>query len=109
MPFDGTNLKQDEVLDALKRARELISQPGKWHQGEFRSADWSRVCALGAILDSSPGISDDLYNDAAWALVYVLPRGYNCPATYNDAPGRTQAEIVALFNRAIAMREAGGE
>jgi hypothetical protein len=105
MPLDGSNFEQqDEVLDLLRRARDLISQPGKWHQGDFYSRCRTKVCAHGAILDCG-GIRSKAFLPATAILERALLQGWDDIAVYNDAPGRTQAEIVALFDRAIAKRE----
>lgn len=105
-----------ETVDVLRRARDHIAQPGQWFQGDY-SADESSpplgavagmpCCAYGAIMwvlqkpDEHPRVLE------ADRFLY-LALGGDCNATideWNDAPGRTQADVVALFDRAIALAE----
>lgn len=110
MPFDGRNFKQqqDEVLVLLRQARERVAQPYGWTQGvaEYNG----KVCTIGAIEFFIPDMGTHLI--ASEALAKQLPAEHypdldaSCRLiSYNDAPGRTQAEIVALYDRAIALRE----
>lgn len=106
MPLDGTNYQteqQDEVLALLRRARERVAKG--WCQGEAESVDGG-VCMLGAIHDICRGHQTNqwMLRRDAWLLL-CEPLPHRDGVIYNDAPGRTQAEIVALFDRAIARRE----
>lgn len=88
------------VADVLNGAAELIERDG-WVQGRF--ADGARRCASQAIYDATlagPGtvrvfheardvFAEDIAADTTWA--------------WNDAAGRTQAEVVAAL-RAAAER-----
>jgi hypothetical protein len=121
MPFDGQNFEQrDEVLDLLRCARERVARPGGWCKDNF-DISWatasglnleSSYCAIGALPLRR---THDLYDNTG-PVAYLckeLPWGYKMPwipkwhavMIYNDMPGRTQTEIVALFDRAIARRE----
>ncbi len=116
MPLDGTNFEQqDAVLDLLRRARDRVARPGGWCQDHAR--DGFGYCVLGAIsyFDKRPEhikMKDILIESLPWwwCVCHGIIRNTENPAgviiEYNDAPGRTQAEIVALFDRAIAKREA---
>lgn len=104
MPFDGATFdQQDAVMDLLRRARERVSRPGGWCPGQLRRGD--AVCAMGAIRSKGGrwSVIENLavrYLDRAVPDVGVLVPGYN------DAPGRTQADIVELYGGAIALCEA---
>jgi hypothetical protein len=99
-------------LDVLVAARDLVARPGGWCQGQSaRGADGAAVylgrtpaakhCALGACYVSCGGMPAQfseavkLLNKAAGDHVIA----------WNDRPTRTQAEVVAAFDRAIAAAE----
>ena len=85
------------VRDLLVAARAKVSDG--WCQRGFQKGD--SYCALGAMY----AVSHDMVvlNKAVYALARAL--GFSDPngvVRWNDAPGRTKAEIVAGFDRAIA-------
>jgi hypothetical protein len=82
VPFDG--VPNQHGLAALGLARDSLSRPGGWCQG-------------GESIDGA------LWHDAYGRLRQALPDGYGSVAAYNDTPGRTQADIVSLFDRAIKL------
>ena len=114
-------------LETLLAARRLLSAPGAWTVGTYAKnskgfdvlpGDEAATCwcALGAIYRATQCSPDERTNDpdvvdAAEALVIAggLPpgdrRSNNSPTVvvfrWNDEPGRTQDEILALFDRAI--------
>lgn len=89
-------------VDVLKKARELVARPGGWCQGDVFGGD--ACCALGA---TSSVVSDDGDDGPASDAEDILRKaiGTNRLADWNDAPGRTQAEVVAAFDKAIALAE----
>lgn len=102
----------------LQKARDLIAEPGAWTQGEWaRNADGDRVylraesavrfCADGALR----AISERGRFAANGFLRRVLPGAPFYPNTieFNDAKGRTQAEVVDAFNRAIELAKSEGK
>ena len=93
------------VKDDLIAAKALIATPEKWIKGEFERDGC--FCARGAIqavnLDSSREI------DAEEALEAAVPRRarhrskfVSSVSKFNDDPNTTHADIMALFDRAIA-------
>lgn len=107
MPLDGTNfsyrvLTADEQhdLDVLRAARHLIHKPQRWHKGalpQFRL--WGKTyCAMTAVMAHSR----HFVSEPERHLLRQMPPGYRCVAEYNDAPETTHADILALFDRAIA-------
>lgn len=79
-------------------ARALIARG--WVQGiyELRTDDGLKFCALGAIHGAesyNPGDS----RDAQLTFRNAIPLPI---VPWNDTPGRTQAEVLAAFDRAIA-------
>ena len=98
MPLDGTYFEtRDEVLALLHRARDRVASA--WQQGSLGSHD-GRVCTVGALLYASYGGPPRLLDEAMVAVGGPGATSISL-AAYNDAPGRTQAEIVALFDAAI--------
>ena len=109
------------TLEILKEARELIAQEGGWGQrhyevdncfcvvGAIVRADRSSVCSLywskaahGAVDSLSalmaPETDDETYGYGRDSEAYIFD--------WNDEDGRTQAEVVAKFDEAIAAEEA---
>ena len=104
--FDSTIL-----LSTLTRARDLIQQG--WCQGDYaqyedgslasvgnpEACKWSITGATYTVLlecsrtDLLPRINGYLHG--------FLPLGINYPEDYNDLPTTTQADVLALLDRAI--------
>jgi sugar phosphate isomerase/epimerase len=66
------------------------------------------VCALGAI-ETARGVpklprrnTTIIMGDAVDALERALPAGYRSVPVFNDDPHTTKADVLALFDRAIA-------
>lgn len=94
--------------EALLATAELIGRPGAWTQGGYaRDADGWPVdaedndavcwCPLGAVKEVSSG-------DTRKAAEAFLEKAAGCyPPSFNDTPGRTQSEVVALCLRAAEL------
>lgn len=100
------------VSEILNKAADLIEPEGAWTQGHFaRRADGAKTgwteedascfCVSGAIKRVAPASWE------AWNKfdAYCRQRGFAHMATWNDAPERTQAEVVAAL-RAAAEKAA---
>jgi hypothetical protein len=75
-----------------KVADHFEAHPETWTQGEFRSR--GRMCVVGALMQF--GLIED-YEIAREQLRAVVGRN---PVTWNDAPSRTVAEVVAKLREA---------
>lgn len=91
----------DPVLERLRLGRERVAKG--WCQGAF--SDGERVCAVGAIIYGGPSGQDTVVGEA-WQVLdgAAFAIGARGVMTHNDTPGRTQEEVVALFDKAIALR-----
>lgn len=97
----------------LESARALLASKGMWTQGAFArnrkglstSPHGKKACSfcmVGAIDSVSYG---ERGNMAAIRLLRgVLPKGATI-GVWNDAPGRTQGEVLSAFDRAIRKAE----
>lgn len=87
------------VADKLREARKLIERG--WCQGEAQIGH--QFCILGACGWASG--DSDLYFD----MREPLQKATGCEALsrWNDAPERTQAEVLAAFDKAIQLAESG--
>lgn len=110
----------NEIADVLERAADKVSPEGTWTQDEFArdetgkplAGGWSAGaacwCAMGAVeavlgrKAASAGLA--LYID----FVETAARTPSLVA-WNDAPGRTQAEVVAALRDAAALARTSGE
>jgi hypothetical protein len=99
-------------LETLKAARQLITDPAKWTQGvAARNRLGSSIdplaenafcfCSLGAIRNVVAS-DDHAFERASDALRSHSPTGV--AAAFNDT--HTHAEVLALFDKAIAELEA---
>ncbi|WP_424974222.1 DUF6197 family protein [Dinoroseobacter sp. S124A] len=95
------------TLEVLRAARAHLSDPARWYRGDFCESDWdgpkgqAPCCALGAV-----GLFACGKGSAYEALQAVLPEPRGSVTFYNDAPSTTHADILALYDRAIAAEEA---
>ncbi len=95
----------------LRAARTLIATPERWTKRAYRKDAAGNMCepeqavcrcAEGALCDSD-GTDDE------WWRAYDVFRdaiGLDSIALWNDAPERTHADVLAAFDRAIALAEA---
>jgi hypothetical protein len=97
-----------DVLQTLKSARALIADEANWCQG--RVFDGHKCCAVGALRKVTEGVRFPCSrNKLRWLaqiqLEALLTHGYTALSYFNDT--HTHAEVLALFDRAIARLEAG--
>lgn len=100
------------IAEILTQAKSLIDTPDKWIKGKFAAQGpygyelpfdddaATCFCALGAATRAMG--ETDAYNDATMALYYALPAGYSMVSIFNDDEDTTHADVMALFDRAIA-------
>lgn len=106
--------------EVLVEARRILTPDGAWTQGVLaRDATGAEVgydddtatcwCVDGAVTlaaDEGDGRNDPSWSAAWEALKEVAPGDWNVALIdWNDAPGRTQAEVLALLDRAIENEE----
>lgn len=65
-------------------------------------ADACQFCAVGALLKVSDPVDFEASLDVETHLYAALPEGFTSIVAFNDAKGRTQDEVLALFDLAIA-------
>lgn len=113
------------VADVLSRAADLIEPEGAWTQGDFARDETgfqysdsgltfhefpaTCFCLFGALAEVAEVSDPELYRDADRYLLTVVGVPFvNDVADWNDAKGRTQAEVVAKLREAAALaREQG--
>jgi len=100
-------------VDVLRKAKALIEEKG-WHQGAYQGPTGC-LCVRGACyaaagLDlASPEFDSAAAMDAETAQ-YLLGEQVDVHllgslAAWNDRPGRTKEEVIAAFDKAIALAE----
>lgn len=99
---------EKSTSQVLQEARARIAQPAGWTKFQsFRSNPEGgiRYCAWGALClpPLEPVFHTPAQRAAVAALAGALPPGYICIATYNDEVGTTQADILALYDRALTL------
>lgn len=102
MPYDATPI--DETAAHLMRARAYLVEHGWCSHGAGDS--YGRVCVASAI--AAVSVAKLHSGTAGWLMgkaLGVFPSridGYTI-GRWNDAPGRTYAEVLAAFDRAIEL------
>lgn len=109
----------DKVSDILERAADRIEPEGRWTQKanardedglstSCRGEEATCWCMAGSVFREA-GILDDEAYEALKAVLPPAPRiGFDRVVAFNDAPERTQAEVVAKLREAAAKaREQG--
>lgn len=102
------------VKETLIAARKLIEKPENWTKGahardsegvDVWPDDSSSVCfcASGAVRLASSGSALELFIGQKMLEECLPPSlGYDQIPSFNDAPETTHADVLALFDRAIA-------
>ncbi|QDH83498.1 hypothetical protein [Achromobacter phage Motura] len=109
------------TLEHLKAARAVLAEPINWHQGDFaahRAEDGTITptdsehlqgrapncwCILGALRKTDKydnGEADQALRAAMFELF-----GTRKIVAFNDQPGRTHKDVLAVFDRAIAHEQ----
>lgn len=103
MPFDHVNfvlpaVETDLALRVLTEARALIQLPENWCKVHFDNGNHAH-CILGALDCAGHSWIGRTY------LLDALPAGADRSVIiFNDNPATTHADVLALFDRAIAAR-----
>ncbi len=87
------------AADVLNAAADLIEEYG-WCQFNYFGANGG-YCAHGAIIQSWPTDDNTIPSRIYEALLPLLPSTQSL-ASWNDRPGRTQAEVVGLLREAAS-------
>lgn len=98
----------------LENAKGLIPDEGHWCRGHYSrmTEDGFSYCAVGAVLTAARGIMDDaVVQEASNYLEFALPQGWaeSSVAMYNDNRATTYNDIMALYDRAIALSKGGND
>ncbi len=97
----------------MQAAHDLLAREGGWTQGAFARTAAGRVigpscapascfCPVGAIIAAGGGVPEREFFAAVCCGVEDLHALY----AWNDAPDRTQAEVVAVAARAVELARA---
>lgn len=93
-------MKPSEILT---RAADLIEPPGAWGKGQGTRNPEGCHCVLSAITAAdTSGFMSKAWSDAIDFLEQVIGPGA-CAYKWNDAPERTQAEVVAATRAAAEL------
>ena len=102
-PNDTNTIDREAVATKLDEARALIERG--WVQGSYENAHGNCFCSLGAIEQVGGDCWNELpelWQPLAQAIGTNPCEGFAI-ATWNDAPGRTQAEVVEAFRKAAEL------
>jgi hypothetical protein len=93
-------VRESVTVEALKAARAMVKD--RWCPVGGTDEEGG-VCALIAISEQYPGPIDEYQHTID---LFRKAIGGQCIPAWNDALGRTQAEVEAAFDRAIALARA---
>jgi hypothetical protein len=88
-----------EIRDVLLKAAALVEPEGAWTQGTFR--DGGARCMVGAINDCAGEMTNAEYRELSLTVAEAV--GCESLTMWNDAAGRTQAEVVAALRKAADL------
>jgi hypothetical protein len=102
MPFDGKDfalpaVETDSVLRMMVDARAYLTEPSRWVKVSYQCGE--ARCINGALMDAERDGDN-----------WILARNYlagicgNYTHAFNDARSTTHADVLSLFDRAIAAR-----
>jgi hypothetical protein len=96
-------VRESDIIETLKAARAMIER--RWcPQGG--SDEMGGVCIIAA-LSAVTGWQSPEYESARKYVRSAIPNiGTESLPEWNDAAGRTQGEVIAAFDRAIALARA---
>jgi hypothetical protein len=93
-------VRESDTVEALKAARAMVRE--RWCP-VGGADDEGGVCAVLAVARQYPGPVDEYQHTLDFVRKAI---GGQCIPAWNDTPGRTQAEVEAAFDRAIALARA---
>lgn len=106
-----------DTATVLRKAAELISEPGAWTQGAFARRGSYPIgpntpnaecwCALGALYAAASRLSVDSYRTIAALSGHLGLQGRGALVNWNDAPERTQQQVVQALHNAADQAEGG--
>jgi len=105
-PLETPAPPDTHVVQVLVRARELVEKG--WIQGMAQNTLGNKVCAQWAIdkANHELGFPSGFGMVAQTILLNTIQSGYGkiYPAipVWNDQPGRTKAEVLAIYDKAIS-------
>lgn len=85
------------TLNVLRKARELVEQG--WTQGRYKTEDGC-YCGVGALIEVTGSLREAL--PYTFHLDQVVGGNFEFEK-WQDRRGRTQAEVLAAFDRAIEL------
>jgi hypothetical protein len=97
----------NETTALLTAARSVLAREGGWGQHSYRAN--GKCCLLGALREEAAGVF--LFGRGYIAYLCLTAALYERTgrrmrlAEWNDEGGRTQGEVVALYDRAIEIAE----
>ena len=126
MPFDAQNFETaDSILERLISGRATVAH--KWSKRWLHNSETGGHCARGALMGDYLARANGVFPDFQWSadivgqqaeayLAAELPPNWrdqknsgfvfdNRLPFYNNDPWTTQADIIALYDRAIAARQ----
>lgn len=102
-----------KLIEGFDKVIAKLEKPDSWLQGEY-GVPTTAQCSVGHLRTSfdwrSSITNERLYCDAKHILSTNLPKEYeNEVVAWNDTPGRTREEVLAVFKKARASLDEAGK
>jgi hypothetical protein len=108
-----------KTAETLRAAKARIDTPAKWTQGQFArdsndrpcsplNPDATCFCIYGAVSRSVVETRGFSNFDLTIVLKSALPKRVSRADNFNDHPDTSHTDVMAFFDRAIALAEAEG-
>lgn len=112
-------MSDQTITSLLNAAADLVAKPGAWTQGYVARDKTGRTvdadaraarcwCGIGAVMRTAKAMKSDRVEDLACKALHRFAhgRGFTSFGKFNDAPERTQDEVVAALRKVAQSSEA---
>ena len=94
-----------DTVTILSKAREIIADPGMWYKGDWTASgrrDTDEPCDASCAIWRAAHSSGQLPANIVRHVEKFTP-GQSCLGRFNDADTTTHTDVLAVFDRAIAV------
>lgn len=112
-------MSDHSITSLLNAAADLVARPGAWTQGYVARDKTGRIveadaraarcwCGIGAVMRVAKAIKSDRTENLACKALHQFAhgRGFTSFGNFNDAPERTQDEVVTALRKVAQSSEA---
>ena len=104
-------MREKRTTTILKQARDLLSKRGKWLQGSLYDKSKGSYCAMGVLEavivgEENVGVRSPARGSGYRSALSLLNSVADGDVVeFNDKKGRRKKDVLAIFDKAIALSE----